>query len=133
MTENEFEVDERWLEQQGAAFVSGIRLRPAMYIGVLSLVRLRSFPDGCFYMARKYGIGCRERPDFGGFHDWFARRFGWNESMVGWCTIIVQECGGNEDKALDCFFVLIGKCRGNAGSGTVRCPTVPRLDTDSRR
>ena len=94
-----------------------IRPRPAMYIGSNSLVRLRAFLDGCFYMADEFGIECCERPDFGGLHDWVARRFGWYESTAGWCNIIVQECSGDEGKALDRFFELVEEYRRSAEPG----------------
>jgi len=96
-----------------------IRSRPTMYIGSHSLIRLRAFLDGCFYMAHEYGIECCERPSFGGLHDWVAKRFGWYESTAGWCNIIVKECGGDEGKALDQFFELIDEYRRNATSGAV--------------
>ena len=40
-----------------------------------------------------------------------AKRFGWYESTAGWCHIIVQECGGDECKALDRFFELVEEYR----------------------
>jgi hypothetical protein len=78
-----------------------------MYVGSHSLVRVHSFLYGCLFMTREYGIECCERPSFGAFHDWVAKRFGWYESTAGWCNIIVQECGGDESKALDRFFELV--------------------------
>ena len=84
-----------------------VRLRPAMYIGTHSLVRLRAFVDGCFFMAREHELETSEQPKFDDFHDWTAKRFGWSESTAGWCEIIVQECGGDEGSALDRFFELI--------------------------
>ena len=92
--------------------IAQIRPRPAMYVGSHSLVRLRSFLDGCIFMTDEYDIECCEQPPFGGFHDWVAKRFGWYESTAGWCNIIIQECGGDESKALDVFFELIDEfCR----------------------
>ena len=99
-------------------FIALIRPRPAMWLGSHSLVKLRSFLDGCFYMAEEHGIECCGRPDFGGLHDWVAMRFGWYESTAGWCNIIVKECGGDEGKALDRFFELIEEYRQCAVPGT---------------
>ena len=98
--------------------IARMRPRPAMWIGHHSLVRLRAFLDGCFYMAHEHGIECREQPDFGGLHDWVAKRFGWYESTAGWCNIIVQECGGDEGEALDRFFDLVEEYRRSAAPGT---------------
>ena len=91
--------------------LSLIRTRPAMYLGTHSLVRLRAFLDGCFFLAGQQGIECGAQPDFGGLHDWVAKRFGWYESTAGWCSIILQECGGDDSKALDCFFELVEEYR----------------------
>jgi hypothetical protein len=99
------------------ATLARVRPRPAMYIGSHSLTRLRAFLDGCFYMAHEYAIECCEQPDFGGLHDWVAKRFGWYESTAGWCNIIVQECGGDEGKALDRFFELVEEYRQSAEPG----------------
>jgi hypothetical protein len=91
--------------------VARIRQRPAMYLGEPSLVRLRAFLDGCFYLAHEAGIGHEATPDFGGFHDWVARRFGWRESTAGWCNIILDECGGDDRQALERFFDLVEEYR----------------------
>ena len=91
-----------------------IRARPAMYIGSHSLIRLRAFLDGCFFLAQQHGIECGERPDFGGLHDWVAKRNGWYESTAGWCNIILQQCGGDDANALDRFFELVEEYRKSA-------------------
>jgi hypothetical protein len=93
--------------------ISLIRARPAMYLGMHSLVRLRAFLDGCFFLACQHGIECGTRPDFGGLHDWIAKRFGWYESTAGWCNIILHECGGDDSKALDSFFEVVEEYRSN--------------------
>ena len=93
------------------ATIALIRPRPAMYIGDHSLRCLKSFLDGCFFLAEEHGIETSECPVFGGFHDWVAKRFGWYESTAGWCNIIVEECGGDQGKALDRFFELIEEYR----------------------
>jgi hypothetical protein len=88
-----------------------IRPRPAIYLGRCSLQALRSFLDGCFHMALEHGIECSGQPDFSGLHDWVARRFGWSASTAGWCNIIIQECGGDDGKALERFFELVEEYR----------------------
>jgi hypothetical protein len=84
-----------------------IRPRPAMYIGEHSLPCLCSFLYGCLYLAYQQAIETNEHPEFQGFHDWIAARFGWSESTSGWCNIIIQECGGDQRKAMDRFFDLV--------------------------
>lgn len=84
-----------------------IRPRPALYIGYHSLVRMSAFVDGCFHMAKEYGIECCEEPKLSGLHDWVAKRFGWHESTAGWRNIIFQESGEDDSKALDMFFELV--------------------------
>src|SRR5437764_1496231 len=91
-----------------------IRQRPALYLGECSLVRLRAFLDGCLFVVQEFGIEDDTQPAFGGFHDWVARRFGWRESTAGWCNIILQQCGGDDRKALDLFFDLVEEYRRSA-------------------
>jgi len=88
-----------------------IRLRPAMYLGKCSLIRLRAFVEGCTFMAQEFGVESRDHPDFGAFHDWVAQRFGWRESTAGWCNIILEECGDDDQKALESFFELVDDYR----------------------
>jgi len=92
-----------------------IRARPAMYLGECSLIRLRAFVDGYSFMANELGIEPRDQPNFSGFHDWVAAKFGWRESTAGWCNIILQECGGDDRKALESFFELIDEYRKSTG------------------
>jgi hypothetical protein len=92
-----------------------IRARPAVHLGVWSLVRLQAFLHGYSFMASELGIEPCDQSNFGGFHDWVAARFGWPESTAGWCNIILQECGGDDRKALESFFVLIDEYRKSSG------------------
>jgi hypothetical protein len=73
-------------------------------------------------MACQFGIECGERPDFGGLHDWIAERFGWPSSAAGWCNIILQECAGDDSKALDSFFALVEDYRLSPDTGDGRLP-----------
>ena len=88
-----------------------IRVRPAMYLGEWSLIRLRAFIDGYTFLAYELGIEPRDQPDFGGFHDWVARKFGWRESTAGWTNILLQESGGDDRKGLASFFKLLDEYR----------------------
>src|SRR5262249_20246834 len=91
--------------------IAMIRPSPSMYLGCYSLIRLRAFLDGCFFMVVTFGIDCEVPPDFRGFDDWVAQKFGWRESTAGWCGIILQECDGDDSAALDCFFELLDEYR----------------------
>ncbi len=79
-----------------------------MFIGEKKISSLRAFLEGAFYTMYIYGITEAEETgsDLGNFHDWVARYYGWSETTVGWNNIILQECNGNEEKALDQFFIL---------------------------
>ena len=103
------------MERQYAIYdiIARIRPRPAMFLGDCSLVRMRAFIDGCTFMAQELGV--EQHPDFRGFHDWVARKFGWGESTAGWCNIILQECGGDDRKAMETFFELVDEYRETPG------------------
>jgi hypothetical protein len=59
-------------------------------------------------MAPEFAIGYDSKPDFGGFHDWVSRRFGWRESTPGWSNLILQEGSGDDRETLDlCFAFLV--------------------------
>jgi hypothetical protein len=92
-----------------------IRVRPAIYLGEWSLTRLRAFIDGYCYMAYERGIEPGDQPNFDGFHDWVAAKFGWRESTAGWCNIILQESNGDDRVALKSFFELIDEYRKASG------------------
>jgi hypothetical protein len=88
-----------------------IRARPAIYLGEWSLIRLRAFIDGYRFMAQEQGMEPGDQPDFDGFLDWVATRFGWRESTAGWCNIILRESGDDDRTALESFFELIDEYR----------------------
>jgi hypothetical protein len=92
--------------------IDRIRRYPAMYLGQTSLIRLKAFLDGCFWVATEHALPTDDCPPFGELYDWVARRYGWYESTAGWCNIILQECGGDDAKALGRFFELIDEYRG---------------------
>jgi hypothetical protein len=88
-----------------------IRVRPAMYLGEWSMIRLQAFINSYTFMAQERGMEPGDQPDFRRFHDWVAAKFGWRESTAGWCTIILQESGGDDRRALEFFFELIDEYR----------------------
>jgi hypothetical protein len=82
-----------------------------MYIGSKSILRLKSFLDGYSFAAMDFDIEERGQPEFGAFHDWVARKFGWYESTLGWPNIILQETGHDESAAVDHFYQLLDEFR----------------------
>jgi len=91
--------------------VEQIRSRPAMYLGQCARIRLRAFLEGRCFINHEFGIPYHAQPDFGDFHDWVARRFVWRQSTAGWCNAMLEECGGDDRKALDTFFGLVEEVR----------------------
>lgn len=91
-----------------------IRRRPAMYLGTCSILRLRDFLSGCHYMMMRFEIQDDTKPDFQGFHDWVAQKFGWRESTAGWANIILAETDNDEAKALDRFWELVEEYQASA-------------------
>jgi hypothetical protein len=91
--------------------LDAIRRRPEMYIGSHSIVHLQAYLGGCFHMARVYGIERREEPDFRDLNYWVSEQLLGERISNGWCTIILQECGGDENRALDRFFELLDEFR----------------------
>jgi hypothetical protein len=83
------------------------RKRPAMYLGEATLSNLQNFIAGYYFPQdmHKFSLIPQEQ-QFQDFHDWVARYCGWKESTAGWKNIILQECQGDEKKALDSFFEL---------------------------
>lgn len=91
-----------------------MRERPGVYLGEASLVLLQAFLNGCFHLSDEYGIVRCECPDFHGFHEWVARKFQRFPTAMGWCSIIMEECGGDGDKAWVRFFELLDGYRHKA-------------------
>lgn len=44
-------------------------------------------------------------------HDFVALKYGEYPSSAGWCSIILKNCGGDEEKAFDRFFELYDEFR----------------------
>ncbi len=87
--------------------IEEIRPNVPMYVGDYSLIKLKSFLEACEYMAYAFGIECSDTPSFHGLHLWVAMRFLGHESAMGFCQIILEECSGDDKKALDMFFNLL--------------------------
>ena len=83
------------------------RSKTVMYIGERKISTLSSFLEGALYALDAYGVERKDNePDFREFHDWVSNYYGRDESTAGWKNIILEEVGGNEEKAVDEFFKL---------------------------
>jgi len=92
--------------------LEAIRKRPAMYLGVYSLSALRHFISGYSFALDTHAIRDASDPltlprDF---HDWVAYRLRFKESTSGWCNMILNRAGSEND-AFDRFFTLLDEYR----------------------
>jgi hypothetical protein len=85
------------------------RKRTPMFIGDRGISALDCFISGYFYATLTNDIEVKDEFRFSEFHDWVAQYFKWKESTAGWRRIILQECKGDEEKALSKFFELYDK------------------------
>lgn len=93
---------------------ANFRKRTAMFISEKKLSVLRGFMDGYFYGIDSKEIQLEEsEPKFEKFKDWVANYFNWEYSTAGWKNIIIKECGGDENLAVDKFFELYDKFKEN--------------------
>ena len=67
----------------------GLRNRPGMYIGDPSPNSLLIYLHGYQAAMRDAGVIDASKPDFHGFHDWIANKFGFSESTAGWAKMIL--------------------------------------------
>jgi hypothetical protein len=82
-----------------------------MYLGRHSICLLRAFLDGYQLACEDAHLEVTGGPDFHGLHDWVAQWYGRTDSPRGWCGIILEECGGDDAKALEVFFTLLDEYR----------------------
>jgi hypothetical protein len=90
-------------------FLDKMRERPAMYLGSHSITRMESFICG-FYEGSNHEI--TENPPFDGFNDFVGKFYG-KYTTAGWKNLILSDHYGNEQEALDRFFVLLDEYREN--------------------
>ena len=81
-----------------------IQHKPAMYLGNMSISKLDSYIHG--YNAACYFKGIEEElePRWHLFHEFAKRKTGFYESTGGWCYMILSQCDGDEEKAINLFF-----------------------------
>jgi hypothetical protein len=88
-----------------------LRRWTAMYTGEASVHSLGSFVAGYSFCQRQAGIAVEdEKPDFGGFHDWVAKKLGYSESTSGWPNMITNQRLDAEE-ALWLFYQLLDEYR----------------------
>ncbi len=80
------------------------RAKPGMYLREKKISLLDAFLAGVYYSIDTYGVD--EEIFLDGFHDFVAEHYRWKESTAGWKNILLKECKGDEEKALDEFFKL---------------------------
>ena len=84
-----------------------ISVRTGMYIGDQKLENLMAFLEGYHFAMGSVGAIENSQPDFRGFHNWVAAKYGFYESTSGWANmILVAELGlsprGNIEAWEDC-------------------------------
>ena len=76
--------------------IDKIRDRPGMWIGDLSPRALHIFLTGYRCGMDDAGFAGVSQPEFRGFHDWVAQKFGFGESTAGWANMILAVTVGAE-------------------------------------
>ncbi len=89
--------------------IETIKTRPGMFLGTISVSKLRSFLDG--YKMALYDFKLSERTallplPFWFFHEYVAERFGYYESTSGWCNMILDQVARDEEKGFHLFYTL---------------------------
>jgi hypothetical protein len=93
-----------------------MRERPAMYLGSHSITRLEAFISG-FYEGSNDEV--TENPPFDSFNDFVGKFYG-KYTTAGWKNLILADHYGNEQEALDRFFVLLDEYRENPNKPNAR-------------
>lgn len=87
-----------------------IRKRPAMWLGTSDINKLKSYIDGYCRALIDAGIyGAKQQTSLFPLDFWFMHEFSKikthsYESTSGWANLILKECGGNPQIALERFF-----------------------------
>lgn len=85
-----------------------IRPKPAMYFGDAKISSMRAFLNGYECASVFHNIEDENIfPPFWYFNEWAMNTYGWSSSVAGWCNIILEENGHDEQKALQVFFDMI--------------------------
>lgn len=76
-----------------------------MYTGDKTLSTLNAFLNGAHFSLELNGI--KETPGFRKFHCWVQDKFEIEQTTEGYCSTILKQCNGDEEKALEMFFELV--------------------------
>lgn len=88
------------------SYLDLIKLKIGMYIGEKSLSALYFHIIGYQAACHTKEIHEKLEPNFNLFHDFVANYYLRSESTAGWRNIILAECYGDEEVALETFFAL---------------------------
>ncbi len=93
-----------------------LRKRPGMYLGKASITLLDAFLNGygTFHEQIDYG-----NPPFYNFNDFVGKFYG-KYTTAGWKNLILSDHYGNEQEALDRFFVLLDEFKESAAKPNSR-------------
>ena len=88
--------------------IEKIKPRPALFLGELSISKLRAFLDGYGTAVYDYNIADSKTIQplpFSFFHEYVAHRYGFYESTSGWLNMILKQVN-SEEAGLTLFFEL---------------------------
>ena len=88
-----------------------IRKRPALFLGGLSISKLDSYIHGYQAACSFKDIEEELNPRWHLFHEFTKRKTGFYESTSGWCNMILTQCEGDEEKAIELFFEYFDEFR----------------------
>ena len=93
--------------------IEKIKPQPALFLGELSISKLRAFLDGYRSAIRYYNIPNPKTVQplpFWFFHEYVARYYGFSGSTSGWVNMILKQVN-NEKEGLALFFELFNNFR----------------------
>ena len=91
-----------------------VRRKPGLYLGGKSIIRLQAFLSGYDSGLGRFHAVLSRYEEFHPFHDWVANRLGFNNSVPGWCNLILKRSSADET-AYDQFFVLLDEFKAERG------------------
>lgn len=108
--------------------IDRIRIRPGSYLGKHSITNLNHFLDGYITALTDNGQYNNQQKkllplSFWYMHELTAVAYGFYESTLGWCKIILNSLNGNEHAALDRFFELYDEFK-SIRISTVKCAVI---------
>ena len=107
--------------------IEKISKRTELYTGERTLSHIRSFLDGYALAMHEANIPSTGTPEFSGFHNWLANKFGYERLTIGYPEILLAASLGKSaehedwninyfsvtkaqhDKSVDLFFSLVSE------------------------